>query len=192
MPEVTQEKAIVAVYCGNADAQAGLKELCHAGVDLLRLSIIASDVQPGKYDRDPRYCDSGTRGTRSETRRDAMLSAARRAAPESMHIDVPSIGRIVILGSLVSCMRATSHQLTTAGKAAAFVVALLRIGIPPQRIFKYATDVKAGKLVMVASGNSVTIEHTRATLRTTCVAELTDYQATPLPIARNFANNLDN
>jgi hypothetical protein len=189
MEEFTQQQAIVAVYCAHAYAQAGIKTLHKAGVDMRRLSLMASDSQRVAYGH-----ANYSRGVEAQPKQlGACLhdfwTAAQSTAPGNAHVEVLNMGPIVLLGPLVSWTHQAHQCFTDTNGADAWVATLLRIGIPPLRIFKYALDIQAGKVLLLGSGDAYTVKRMRSVLRATCAAELTDYSAAPIQISYVTAPN---
>ncbi|MBK9964096.1 MAG: DUF1269 domain-containing protein [Holophagales bacterium] len=160
----TQEHAIVAIYETHTTAEAAVRALQGAGVDMKRLSIIGRDFQSeenvrGYYTTEDKIMVWGGRG--------AFWGGLWGVLVGGGVFLVPAIGPLVVMGPLVGWMVGALEGAALGGVAGVVAAALSTVGIPEESVIKYEVEVKAGKFLVLARGSADMVEHARALLGTT-------------------------
>jgi hypothetical protein len=95
---------------------------------------------------------------------------------------VPGIGPLLVAGPLVAWIVGALEGAAVVGGLSALGAALASIGNPKNSIVQYETEVRNGKLLLVAHGTPAEVEHAKDVLHqtqaktTTVHAELAAYQ----------------
>ncbi len=164
MTPSTQEHSIVAIYDSHTGAEAALRDLQKAGLDMKRLSIIGQDYHTeehalGFYTSGDRMKFWGVRGAFWGSLWGLLFGGA--------FFFIPVLGPLVVMGPLVGWIVGALEGAAIGGAAGVFAAALTSIGIPKDSIVKYELDVKAGKFLVLARGSAEMIEHAHVVLGTT-------------------------
>jgi uncharacterized membrane protein len=174
MTPSTQEYSVVAIYDTHTDAEAALKDLQKAGLDMKRLSIIGKDFHTeehalGFYTSGDRMKFWGVRGAFWGSLWGVLFGGA--------FFFIPAIGPLVVMGPLVGWIVGALEGAAVGGAAGVFAAALAGIGIPKDSIVKYELDVKAGKFLVLARGTAEMITHAHVVLGTTGASLLAKHDA---------------
>jgi uncharacterized membrane protein len=164
MTPSTQEHSVVAIYETHTGAEAALKELQKAGLDMKRLSIIGQDFHTeehatGFYTSGDRMKFWGVRGAFWGSLWGVLFGGA--------FFFIPVLGPLVVMGPLVGWLVGALEGAALGGAAGVLAAALGSIGIPDDSIVKYELDVKAGKFLVLARGTPEMIAHAHVVLGTT-------------------------
>jgi hypothetical protein len=164
MTAVKPEHSVVAVYGSHTAAEAAVRALQGAGVDMKILSIIGKDFQAqenvlGFYTSKDKIKVWGGRG--------AFWGSLWGLFVGGGVFFVPAIGPLVVLGPLVGWIVGALEGAAVGGAAGIVAAALTTIGIPEDSVVKYEVEVKAGKFLVLARGSAEVVEHARAVLGTT-------------------------
>jgi uncharacterized membrane protein len=176
MTPSTQEHTVVAIYDSHTAAEAALKELQKAGLDMKRLSIIGQDYHTeehalGFYTSGDRMKFWGVRGAFWGSLWGMLFGGA--------FFFIPVIGPLVVMGPLVGWIVGALEGAALGGAAGVFAAALASIGIPKDSIVKYELDVKAGKFLVLARGTTEMITHAHVVLGTTGASLLAAHAGQP-------------
>jgi uncharacterized membrane protein len=164
MIESTQEESVVAIYDSHGEAEAGIKALHQAGLDMKRLSIVGKDFHTeehaiGFYTAGDRIKFWGGRGAFWGTLLGMLFGSA--------FFVIPVLGPIVVMGPLVGFLVGALEGAAVGGAAGALSAALTNLGIPKDSVVKYELEVKAGKFLVLARGSAEIIQHARSVLQGT-------------------------
>jgi uncharacterized membrane protein len=170
----TQEHCVVAIYDSHTGAEAALRDLQKAGMDMKRLSIIGKDFHTeehalGFYTSGDRMKVWGVRG--------AFWGSLWGILFGSALFFIPVLGPLVVMGPLVGWLVGALEGAAVGGAAGVFAAALASIGIPNDSVVKYELDVKAGKFLVLARGTPQMIEHAHLILGTTGASLLATHTA---------------
>src|SRR6202789_3416525 len=146
MPE---QHAVVAVYATHVEAEAAVKELQRAGIDMRTLSIVGKDSHTdehavGYYNTGDRMKYWGKLG--------AFWGGFWGMLFGSAFFWLPGIGTVLVAGPLVVWIVGALESAVVMGGLSALGAALFSIGIPQDSVLQYETQVKNGKLLLVAHG----------------------------------------
>jgi hypothetical protein len=164
MTPSTQEHSVVAIYDTHTGAEAALRDLQKAGLDMKRLSIIGKDFHTeehalGFYTSGDRMKFWGVRGAFWGSLWGLLFGGA--------FFFIPVIGPLVVMGPLVGWIVGALEGAAMGGAAGVLAAALGSIGIPNDSVVKYELDVKAGKFLVLARGTADMISHAHVVLGTT-------------------------
>jgi uncharacterized membrane protein len=174
MKETTKDQTVVATYTTHDGAEAAVRALQVAGLDMKRLSIVGRDFQTeehavGFYTSGDRMMFWGARGAFWGSLWGMLFGGALFV--------IPAIGPVVAMGPLVGLLAGALEGAAIGGAAGVFGAALANIGVPQGSIMKYELDVKAGKFLVLAQGSADIVEHARVVLGTSGAASLSAHAA---------------
>lgn len=169
MHYTNKEHSVVAVYCSHAAAEAGVRALQQAGLDMKRLSIVGKDFQNeeqviGFFNSGDRMKFWGGRGAVWGTLWGMLFGGA--------FLLVPAIGPLVVMGPLVGWIRGALEGASVGGAAGVLASALSGLGLPADSVSKYDVAVRAGSFLVLVRGPANVIAHACSVLAPTEVADL--------------------
>ena len=156
--------SVVSVFASHDQAEDAIRELQKDGFDMKKLSIVGKD-----YHTDEHVVGYYTTG-------DRMLYWGKVGAfwggfwgllLGSAFFWVPGIGQLLVAGPLVMWIVGALEEAAVVGGVSALGAALFSIGIPKNSVVKYETEVKNGKLLLVAHGTADEVEQARELLHQT-------------------------
>ncbi len=156
-----QEQSVVATFETHSGAEGAIKSLQKAGIDMKQLSIIGKDFHTeehalGFYTSGDRIKVWGGRGVFWGSLWGLLFGGA--------FLFVPGVGPLVAMGPLVGWLLGALEGAAVGGVVGALGAALLSVGVPEDAVMKYVLDVKAGKFIVLASGDSEMVGRARALL----------------------------
>ena len=148
--------SIVAVYTTHEEAEAAVKELQEAGVDMKSLSIAAKDTHTdehvvGYYNAGDRMKYWGKLGVFWGGFWGLLFGSAMFA--------IPGIGPILVAGPLVGWIVAGLEGAAVVGGVSAVGAGLVSIGIPKDSVLKYDTALKTDKFLLIVHGSPDQVNH---------------------------------
>ena len=169
---VEQEQSAVAIYDSHTTAEAAIKALQRAGLDMKRFSIVGRDFHTeehalGFYTAGDRIKFWGGNGVVWGSLWGMLFGGA--------FFFVPVIGPLVVMGPLVGWFVGALEGAALGGTMGVLAAALTSAGIPDDSVVKYETEVKAGKFLVLARGTADVITRARAILGTTGASQLTTH-----------------
>jgi uncharacterized membrane protein len=179
MTPSTLQHSIVAIYETHPAAEAAVKALQAAGLDMTRLSIVARDFHTeehalGFYTSGDRMKFWGGRG--------AFWGSLWGMLFGSAFFFVPAVGPLLVMGPLAGWLVATLEGAAIGGAAGVLGAALASIGIPKDSVVKYELEVKNGRFLVIARGGAALIDQARHVLESTGAASLDSHQETSAPV----------
>jgi hypothetical protein len=164
MKNSTEEHAVVGVFASHLRAEAAIKALQEAGMDMKTLSIVGKNYQTeehpvGFYTAGDRMLHWGGQG--------AFWGGLWGILFGGALFLIPGFGPIVAMGPLVGWIVGALEGAAVGGTAGVFGAALLNLGVPADEAVKYETEVKAGRFLVFARGNAGEIERAHRILGTT-------------------------
>jgi hypothetical protein len=141
--------SIIAVYETQTEAEAGVRDLQTAGLDLKKLSILGREHEPGDnvvgyYNTGGHMKHCGARG--------AFWNDLWKLLPGAAYFSVPGIGRVLMAGPLTLWVVAATQE-PAADDLSALGAGLSTINIPKGNILRYESALKMHKLLLVAHGS---------------------------------------
>jgi uncharacterized membrane protein len=145
------KNSVVATFESHDQAEAAIRELQKDGFDMKRLSIVGKDYHTeenvvGYYTAGDRMLYWGKLG--------AFWGGFWGLMFGSAFFWVPGVGQLLVAGPLVVWIVAALEGAAVTGGLTALGAGLYSIGIPKNSILQYETQVKNGKLLLVAHGTA--------------------------------------
>ena len=161
---MSETNSVVAIYETHAQAEETVKELQRSGYDMKKLSIVGKDYHTdeqviGYYNAGDRMKYWGKLG--------AFWGGFWGLLFGSAFFWVPGIGPLLIAGPLVAWVVGALEGAAVMGGLTALGAGLCSIGIPKNSVVQYETEVKNGKLLLVAHGTPDEVERARDLLHQT-------------------------
>ena len=156
--------SVVAVFESHDQAEDAIRELQKDGFDMKKLSIVGKDYHTeehvvGYYTTGDRMLYWGKLG--------AFWGGFWGLLLGSAFFWVPGIGQLLVAGPLVMWIVGALEEAAVVGGLTALGAALFSIGIPKNSVVQYETEVKNGKLLLVAHGTADEVERARNLLHQT-------------------------
>ncbi len=163
-----KENAAIAVYNTHTDAEAAIKELQKAGIDMKKLSILGKDYHAeenvvGYYNAGDRMKFWGKLG--------AFWGGLWGLLFGSALFFVPGIGHIVALGPVGGMIVGALENAVIVGGLSALGAGLYSVGIPKDSIIKYETAVKADKFLVIVHGTEADVKKAKSVIESTEAVE---------------------
>ncbi len=161
---MSNTNSVVAVFESHDRAEEAIRELQRDGFDMKRLSIVGKDYHTeehvvGYYTTGDRMLYWGKVG--------AFWGGFWGLLFGSAFFWVPGIGPLLVAGPMVAWFVGALEGAAVVGGVSALGAALASIGIPKNSVLQYETEVKNGKLLLVAHGTADEVERARDLLRQT-------------------------
>ena len=80
---------------------------------------------------------------------------------------IPGVGQLLVAGPLVMLIVGALEEAAVVGGLSALGAGLYSLGIPTNSVMQYETEVKSGKLLLVAHGTAGEVEKARTLLHRT-------------------------
>src|SRR5579863_1334269 len=146
---MTETNAVIATFADHQAAEAAIKKLADAKIDMKHLSIIGKGYQTdekvvGFYNTGERVKFWGRRG--------AFWGGLWGWLLGAVFISIPAIGPVIVLGYLAAVVVSAVEGAVVVGGLSALGAALYSIGIPKDSVLDYETAVKADKFLVMAHG----------------------------------------
>jgi uncharacterized membrane protein len=147
--------SVVAIYDTHQQAEAAIKELQEAGVDMKSLSIAGKDTHAdehvvGYYNAGDRMQYWGKMGAFWGGFWGLLFGAGMFA--------IPGIGPVLVAGPLVAWIVAGLEGAAVFGGVSAVGAGLYSIGIPKDSVIKYDVAMKTDKFLLVVHGTPEAVE----------------------------------
>ena len=155
---MSNKNCVVAVYKSHDQAEDAIRELQKDGFNMTKLSIVGKDMHTeehvvGYYNAGDRMLYWGKQG--------AFWGGFWGLLFGSAFFWVPGMGPLLVAGPLVMWIVGALEGAAIVGGISALGAALASIGIPNNSVMQYETEVKNGKLLLVAHGTADDVERTR-------------------------------
>jgi uncharacterized membrane protein len=159
---MSNTNSVVAVFQSHDQAEAAIRELQKDGFDMKKLSIVGKDYHTEEHVVG--YYNAGDR-MRYWGKLGAFWGGFWGLLFGSAFFWVPGIGQLLVAGPLVMWIVGALEEAVLVGGLSALGAALFSIGIPKNSVVQYETEVKNGKLLVVAHGTADEVERARDILR---------------------------
>ena len=155
---MSEQNAVVAVYGTHVDAEAAVKELQHAGVDMHTLSIVGKDTHTdehvvGYYNTGDRMKYWGKIG--------AFWGGFWGMLFGSAFFAIPGLGPILVAGPLVAWIVGALEGAALVGGVSAIGAGLVGIGIPKDSVVQYELALKTDKFLLMVHGATGDVERAK-------------------------------
>ena len=162
--------SVVAVYNTHSQAEAAIKELQEAGVDMKSLSIAGKDTHTdehvvGYYNTGDRMKRWGKMG--------AYWGGFWGLLFGSALFMIPGLGPILAAGPVVAWIVAGLEGAVELGALSALGAGLYSIGIPKDSIVKYETALKTDQFLLIVRGTAAEVAQAKDLIATTHPLEVT-------------------
>jgi uncharacterized membrane protein len=161
---MSNTNSVVAVFGSHDQAEAAIRELQKDGFDMKKLSIVGKDYHTeehvvGYYTTCDRMAYWGKLG--------AFWGGFWGLLFGSAFFWVPGIGPLLVAGPLVMWIVGALEGAVVTGGLTALGAGLYSIGIPKNSVVQYETEVKNGKLLLVAHGTLDDVQRAKDLLKQT-------------------------
>jgi len=158
---MSDKNSVVAIFESHDRAEDAIRELQKDGFDMKKLSIVGKDYHTeehvvGYYNTGDRMKYWGKLG--------AFWGGFWGLLFGSAFFWVPGIGQLLVAGPLVMWIVGALEGAVVTGGLTALGAGLYSIGIPKNSILQYETQVKNGKLLLVAHGTPEEVARAKALL----------------------------
>ena len=160
----TNLNSVVAIFESHEHAEEAIRELQKDGFNMKQLSIVGKDYHTeehvvGYYTTGDRMLYWGKMG--------AFWGGFWGLLLGSAFFWVPGVGQLLVAGPLVVWIVGALEEAAVVGGIGALGAALFSIGIPKNSVMKYETEVKNGKLLLVAHGTLAEVQRAKDLLHQT-------------------------
>ena len=161
---MSEKNSVVAIFESHNQAEDAVRELQKDGFDMKKLSIVGKDYHTeehvvGYYTTGDRMLYWGKLG--------AFWGGFWGLLFGSAFFWVPGIGQLLVAGPLVMWIVGALEGAVVTGGLTALGAGLYSIGIPKDSIVQYETEVKNGRLLLVAHGTADEVQRARDLLHQT-------------------------
>jgi hypothetical protein len=179
MTRISHEKdTIVASFTSHAEAEAAVKALATAGVEMGSLSVIGKGYHTdehvvGFYNIGDRMMFWGKNG--------AFWGAIWGWLMTGLMITVPGFGPVMVLGYLAAVVLSAVEGAVVVGGLSALGAALYSIGVPKDSILNYESTLEADGFLVMAHGSAEEVARAKAVLQPLQAGEMPHHAAANLP-----------
>ena len=161
---MSEKNSVVAIFASHNQAEDAVRELQKDGFDMKKLSIVGKDYHTdehvvGYYTTGDRMMYWGKLG--------AFWGGFWGLLFGSAFFWVPGVGQLLVAGPLVTWIVGALEGAVMTGGLTALGAGLYSIGIPKNSVVQYETEVKSGKLLLVAHGTADEVQRARDLLHQT-------------------------
>jgi hypothetical protein len=156
--------SVVAVYDTHAQAEAAIKELQEAGVDMKSLSLAGKDTHTdehvvGYYNVGDRMKYWGKMG--------AFWGGFWGLLFGSAVFAIPGLGPILVAGPLVAWIVGALEGAVVVGGVSAVGAGLYSIGVPKDSVIQYDVALKTDKFLLVVHGTPEAVHAAKEVIKGT-------------------------
>lgn len=152
----------VAVFETHEAAEAAVRHLQGAGVDMHTLSIVGQGYE--KEEKVVGYYNTGDR-MKAWGRRGAFWGGIWGWLFGAAFFVIPGLGQIAVAGPLVASLVGALRGAAIVGGVSALGGALTGIGIPKDSVIRYEAAIRADRLLVIAQGTEAEVTRARKFLR---------------------------
>jgi uncharacterized membrane protein len=160
---MSKNESVVAIYHTHTDAEAAVKELQHAGIDMHAISIVAKDYHTdeqvvGYYNTGDRMKRWGKTG--------AFWGGFWGLLFGSAFFAIPGLGPLLVAGPLVAWILGALEGAVFVGGLSAVGAALFSIGVPKDSVLQYELAIKNDKFLLILNAGSAEVAKAKEILDT--------------------------
>jgi hypothetical protein len=183
--KMTDNNAVIAVFTDHEGAEAAVKKLADAGIDMKHLSVVGKGYHTdekvvGFYNTADRIKFWGKRG--------AFWGGLWGWLFGGVFMFIPVVGHVVVLGYLASMVIAAVEGAVVVGGLSALGAALYSSGIPKDSAIAYETAIKAEGFLVTAHGPDEEMERARVILATLGASRVDLHQTAAASVSANAAH----
>ena len=165
IPENSANTHCVAVFEHPRDAESAIRELQGAGFDMKRLSLVGRDYDANDHAGDLNPARDEVKYWAKEG---SFWGGVFGVLFWPAVFFIPGIGPVLTAGligsALIGTVEAAAVGAAVGGTTSALVATLSSWGIPKDVVSDYETDLKASRLLLIASGNDAELAGVHALL----------------------------
>src|ERR1700733_11867838 len=161
---MSELNAVVAIYGTHVDAEAAVKKLQRAGIDMRTLSIVGKDSHTDEHVGG--YYNTGDRRKPWGKIR-AFWGAFWGLLFGSAFFAIPGLGPVLVAGPLVAWIVGALEGEGGVGGGGAIGAGLVGIGIPKDSVVQYELALKTDKFLLMVHGTSSEVEKARSIIANT-------------------------
>ena len=155
---MSDQNAVVAVYASHVEAEAAVKELQRAGIDMRTLSIVGKGSHTdehvvGYYNTGDRMKYWGKTG--------AFWGGFWGLLFGSAFFAIPGLGPVLVAGPLVAWIVGGLEGAAVVGGLGAIGAGLYGMGIPKDSVVEYELALKTDKFVLLVHDKASEVEKAR-------------------------------
>lgn len=170
---MSEHNAVVGVYNSHTDAEAAVKALQQAGLDMQKLSIVGKGHQTeahviGYYNAGDRMQFWGIGG--------AFWGWLCGLLGGAALLVIPGLGPVIVFGPLVGGLVGVLGGAVVGSGLSVLGAALYGLGLPKDSIVAYETALKSDKFLVMAYGTADEIAMATRSLETTGAAYIVAHQ----------------
>lgn len=160
---MSRNDAIVAVFAGHQGAEAAVRKLADAGLDIKHFSIVGKGYHTeenvvGFYNTGDRIKFWGKNG--------AIWGGLWGLFFGGIFMTVPLIGPVIVLGHLAAMVFAAIEGAVIVGSLSAIGAAFASLGIPKDTVIEYEEALKVDSFLLVAHGPVAEMAQAQTILKT--------------------------
>ncbi len=161
---MSDQNAVVAVYASHVEAEAAVKELQRAGIDMHTLSIVGKDSHTdehvvGYYNTGDRMKYWGKTG--------AFWGGFWGLLFGSAFFAIPGLGPVLVAGPLVAWIVGGLEGAAVVGGLGAIGAGLYGMGIPKDSVVEYELALKTDKFLLLIHDKASEVEKARNIIAST-------------------------
>lgn len=160
---MTNDNAVIAVFSDHQGAEAAVKKLADAGIDIKHLSVVGKG-----YHTDEKVVGFYNVGDRMKFwgKRGAFWGGLWGWLFGGVFMFIPVVGHVVVLGYLASMAIAAVEGAVVVGGLSALGAALYSSGIPKDSVIAYETAIKTDAFLVTAHGPAEEMTRAKSILGT--------------------------
>lgn len=160
---MTELNTVVAVFADHQAADAAIRKLADAGIEIKHLSIVGKG-----YHTDEKAVGFFNVGDRVKLwgKRGAFWGGLWGWLFGGVFLTIPIVGHVVVLGYLAAMVVSAIEGAVVVGGLSALGAALYSSGIPKDSVVEYETAVKADGFLVTAHGPAEEMARGKAILGT--------------------------
>ena len=160
---MTEPNSVIAVFPDHKGAEAAVKKLASAGIEMKHLSVVGKGYHTdekvvGFYNMGDRVKFWGANG--------AFWGGLWGWLLGGVMITTPVVGPVVVVGYIAAIVISAIEGALVVGGLSALGAALYSTGIPKDSIVAYETDLKADKFLVLARGPAEEMARAKTILST--------------------------
>ena len=171
---MTEPNSVIAVFPDHKGAEAAVKKLASAGIEMKHLSVVGKGYHTdekvvGFYNMGDRVKFWGASG--------AFWGGLWGWLLGGVMITTPVVGPVVVVGYIAAIVISAIEGALVVGGLSALGAALYSTGIPKDSIVAYETDLKADKFLVLARGPAEEMARAKTILATFKPARIDQHES---------------
>jgi uncharacterized membrane protein len=166
---------VVAVFADHQGAEAAIKKLAEARIDMKHLSVVGRGYHTdekvvGFYNAGDRIKFWGKRG--------AFWGGLWGWLFGALFMTIPVVGHVIVLGYLAAAALSAVEGAIVVGGLSVLGAALYSVGIPKDSVIEYEAAVKSDNFLVMAHGPAEEMARAKAVLETSKPSRLDLHEGT--------------